>query len=295
MMDRIIAQTEADPYYREVIEASHTPPRANTADAIGYAMRSVAGLLDVAATVAYTSSGYSALRMARERPGAPIIGMTPRRATARRLALVWGVHPVLCDEVIDVARGERARVATAPKGLRRARPDRRHLRRACRSARPAPPTCCASRRSSENHGTIRDVRGFELLDSRGNPTVAAQVAFGRCSQGFAASPVRRIDRRARGARVARRRPARYRGKGVSQAVAHVNGELRRRSLASTPPIRRHRTADDRSRRHADQGTPGCQRDPRGLAGARQGGCGVGRRAVVPARRRRPRTRACRCR
>jgi pyruvate kinase len=40
--------------------------------------------------------------MARERPCAPIIGMTPRQATARRLALAWGVHPVLCDEVIDV-------------------------------------------------------------------------------------------------------------------------------------------------------------------------------------------------
>jgi pyruvate kinase len=102
MMSSIIAQTEADPYYREAIEASHTPPRADLADAIGCATRRVAGLLHVAATVAYTSSGYSALRMARERPEAPIIGMTPRLATARRLALAWGVHSVLCREVADV-------------------------------------------------------------------------------------------------------------------------------------------------------------------------------------------------
>jgi len=102
MMDLIITRTEADPYYREVIAASHATPRANTADAIGYAMRHVTGLLNAVATVAYTSSGYSALRMARERPSAPIVGMTPRQATARRLALAWGVHPVLCDEVIDV-------------------------------------------------------------------------------------------------------------------------------------------------------------------------------------------------
>jgi pyruvate kinase len=53
----------------------------------------VAGLLDVAAMVAYTSSGASALRMARERPRAPIIGMTPRRETARRLALALGCQP----------------------------------------------------------------------------------------------------------------------------------------------------------------------------------------------------------
>jgi pyruvate kinase len=102
MMDRIIAQTEADPHYRDAIESSHTPPPGNTADAIGWAARSVAGLLDVAAMVAYTSSGSSALRMARERPRAPIIGMTPRRATARRLALVWGVNPVLCHDVMNV-------------------------------------------------------------------------------------------------------------------------------------------------------------------------------------------------
>lgn len=101
MMDLIIAQTERDPYYREVIAASHAAPRANTSDAIGYAMRHVTGLLNAVATVAYTSSGYSALRMARERPCAPIVGMTPQQGTARRLALVWGVHPVLCKEIVD--------------------------------------------------------------------------------------------------------------------------------------------------------------------------------------------------
>jgi pyruvate kinase len=115
MMDRIIAQTESDPQYRDAIEASHTPPPANTADAIGWAARSVAGLLDVAAMVAYTSSGSSALRMARERPRACIIGMTPQRATARRLALVWGVNPVLCHDVIDVAEMTDVAVATARK------------------------------------------------------------------------------------------------------------------------------------------------------------------------------------
>jgi pyruvate kinase len=103
MMDRIIAQTEADPYYREAIDASHTPPQPEKADAIGAAVRYVAGLLPVAATVAYTSSGYSALRVARERPQAPVIGMTPRQATARRLALAWGVHAVLIHEVLDVS------------------------------------------------------------------------------------------------------------------------------------------------------------------------------------------------
>jgi len=115
MMDRIIAQTEADPQYREAIDASHTPPAANTADAIGWAARSVAGLLDVAALVAYTSSGSSALRMARERPRASILGITPRASTARRLSLVWGVMPVLSPDVPDVDGMTRLAVDTAKR------------------------------------------------------------------------------------------------------------------------------------------------------------------------------------
>jgi pyruvate kinase len=115
MMDRIIAQTEADPHYRQAIESSHTPPSANTADAISWAARSVAGLLDVAAMVAYTNSGSSALCMARERPRAPIIGMTPRRATARRLALAWGVNPVLCHDVMEVTEMTEVAIETAAK------------------------------------------------------------------------------------------------------------------------------------------------------------------------------------
>lgn len=102
MMDSIITRTESDPLYHDAIESSHTPPRPDAADAIGYAVRHIAALLKVPATVAYTSSGYSALRMARERPQVPILGMTPRLATARRLALAWGVHAVLCHEVVDV-------------------------------------------------------------------------------------------------------------------------------------------------------------------------------------------------
>lgn len=102
MMDSIIAQTERDPHYRESMSAAepHRSPAAS--DAIGAAVRSVSGVLNVAAVVAYTSSGYSALSMARERPPAPIMGMTPRLSVARQLALAWGVYPVLCHEVMDV-------------------------------------------------------------------------------------------------------------------------------------------------------------------------------------------------
>jgi pyruvate kinase len=102
MMSRIVCHTEADPHYRAALDASRSDPPGSAPDAIGFAMRHVTELLRAAATVAYTASGYSALRMARERPAAPIVGMTPRLAVARRLALVWGVHAVLCHDVADV-------------------------------------------------------------------------------------------------------------------------------------------------------------------------------------------------
>lgn len=102
MMDRIITEVESDPHYRELLDASQTPAEPTTADAICAAMREVAAILRVAVTVAYTTSGSTSLRAARERPAAPIVSMTPSLATARRLALVWGVHSVHTRDVSDV-------------------------------------------------------------------------------------------------------------------------------------------------------------------------------------------------
>ncbi|WP_020656978.1 pyruvate kinase [Massilia niastensis] len=113
MMNRIIVQTEADPYYAESIKANASPPQAEIEDAIGLAMRSAADLLNVAATAAYTTSGHSALRIARERPRASLIGMTPSLATARRLALAWGVHAVLVHTVESVPEMTEFACATA--------------------------------------------------------------------------------------------------------------------------------------------------------------------------------------
>ena len=102
MMDRIIQRVEQDPAYRSGLEATHTSAEATTADAMSCALRRVTGLLAPAATITYTSSGFTALRAARERPAAPILAITPHLATARRLALVWGVHPLPSSEVRDV-------------------------------------------------------------------------------------------------------------------------------------------------------------------------------------------------
>jgi len=102
MMDRIVARVEADPSYRSGIDATHAAAQSTTADAVCASLRDVAAMLSPAATVTYTSSGFTSLRAARERPAVPILSLTPSIATARRMAMVWGVHAVLVDDVHDV-------------------------------------------------------------------------------------------------------------------------------------------------------------------------------------------------
>jgi len=103
IMDRIIREVEQDPTWRSGLEASRSPAEATSPDAICAALHTVATLIEPVATVTYTTSGFTTLRAARERASVPILSLTPLLATARRLALVWGVHPVPFEEVHDVA------------------------------------------------------------------------------------------------------------------------------------------------------------------------------------------------
>jgi pyruvate kinase len=105
MMTRIIEQVEADPAYRQVINASYTPAppgQAGVADAVCGAMRCAVSMLQAAAIVCYTRSGQTSLRAARERPESPVLSLTPVICTARRLAVVWGIHSVRIEGVTDV-------------------------------------------------------------------------------------------------------------------------------------------------------------------------------------------------
>ena len=112
MMNRILEEVEADPLYRQLIDASHTSARAggDVAEAVCCAMRRVVSLLQASTIVCYTGSGQTSLRAARERPESPILSLTPNVATARRLALAWGVHSVHtqdvsnAEEMTEVAR-----------------------------------------------------------------------------------------------------------------------------------------------------------------------------------------------
>jgi pyruvate kinase len=101
-MNRIAEEVERDLYYRSIINAQRATPEPTGADAIAIAARDVAETLDLKAVVAWTCSGSTALRIARERPEPPILALTPLPETARRLAIVWGVHPVVTADTSDI-------------------------------------------------------------------------------------------------------------------------------------------------------------------------------------------------
>jgi pyruvate kinase len=55
----------------------------------------------VAAILCATTSGSTARLVAKYRPAVPVIAATPHPETYRRLAVSWGVRPVLIDPVTD--------------------------------------------------------------------------------------------------------------------------------------------------------------------------------------------------
>ena len=111
---------------------------------------------------------------------------------------------------------------------------------------------------------IVSIRGREVLDSRGNPTVEADVvlesgAFGRAAVPSGASTGSREAIELRDGD-----KGRYLGKGVTKAVDAVNGEIADAVTgfdALDQTGARH--GDDRARRHREQGAARRQRDPGG--------------------------------
>jgi enolase len=75
---------------------------------------------------------------------------------------------------------------------------------------------------------ITGVTGREIIDSRGNPTVEADVTLADGSFGRAAVPSGASTGEHEAAELRDGDPGRYGGKGVSRAAANVNGEIRRR-------------------------------------------------------------------
>src|SRR5689334_19816240 len=72
---------------------------------------------------------------------------------------------------------------------------------------------------------IADIRGREILDSRGNPTVEAEVFLTSGAVGRAAVPSGASTGEHEAVELRDGDKSRYLGKGVTKAVEHINGEL----------------------------------------------------------------------
>jgi pyruvate kinase len=118
MMDRIIRSTERHKMYRPLIEASEPAVEETPPHAVAAAAGALASAIRATAIVAYTSSGATAARVARERPNLPILALTPSLEVSRRLCLLWGGHSVLSSDVTsDEEMVERAAALAVGEGF----------------------------------------------------------------------------------------------------------------------------------------------------------------------------------
>ena len=100
IMDRIITRVEQDPRWPELMRAEY-PVEDADADALVAAARKAADAASTACLAAFTTTGQTSLRLARERPLQPTLALTPSLNTARKLALLWGAEPRVVPELFD--------------------------------------------------------------------------------------------------------------------------------------------------------------------------------------------------
>ena len=99
MMNRIIERVERDPSWPELMGAEQGGGDDDEdADALVAAASRAAQSGSMSCLVAFTTTGVTAQRLARERPLQPVLALTPSINVARRLGLVWGLEPRLADQ-----------------------------------------------------------------------------------------------------------------------------------------------------------------------------------------------------
>ncbi|GMK46940.1 MULTISPECIES: pyruvate kinase [Paenibacillus] len=94
-MSRIAERAEAALEYREIFTKQANAQQTSVTEAISQAVAVSALDLNAAAIVTSTQSGFTARMVSKYRPKAPIIAVTNDEKVMRRLALIWGVKPVL--------------------------------------------------------------------------------------------------------------------------------------------------------------------------------------------------------
>ncbi|HSD88588.1 MAG TPA: pyruvate kinase [Kofleriaceae bacterium] len=105
-MARIIEEIEKSAYYRANIEVP-TIEQVSSANAISHAAVTATKAMKLKNIVVVSNSGGAARLVSEYRPEANILCLTTNEVTFRRLALIWGVTPVLigpsatAEELVD--------------------------------------------------------------------------------------------------------------------------------------------------------------------------------------------------
>ncbi|HPZ43672.1 MAG TPA: pyruvate kinase [Bacillota bacterium] len=108
-MARIAERAEAALHYGEILAEKRFASQRTVTDAISYASCATAQDLGAAAIITSTESGHTARMVSKYRPQAPVVAVTPHASVMRKLALIWGVQPLLAmskrstDEMMSTA------------------------------------------------------------------------------------------------------------------------------------------------------------------------------------------------
>ena len=87
--------------------------------AVAEAAVRLAQTIEAAAIVAFTASGNTAVRLARERPSQPLLVLSPEPAVERRLSLLWGTQTAHQDETSYEQAVDEAVAQVKQRGLAR--------------------------------------------------------------------------------------------------------------------------------------------------------------------------------
>jgi pyruvate kinase len=102
MMDKIIVRTEADPLYAQELKRLIQQPLKTVSDSISASAEMIVRTILSPLIVNFTETGYSTIRLSRERPLCPILSLTQNLKVARQMQLVWGVFSKTVKEIKSI-------------------------------------------------------------------------------------------------------------------------------------------------------------------------------------------------
>ena len=102
-MAKIANQAEQDdPRFLPGANVWYEMDAQDTTNAVGHAACTLARDINAKAIMSITKSGYTALRMSKFRPATMLIAATPHEKTYHQMALIWGVHPLMVENLQNV-------------------------------------------------------------------------------------------------------------------------------------------------------------------------------------------------